>query len=124
MQNKYICFYLKLDKAHHISEDDFKLINWLPTSERVDQCINNITYNFVNNTCPYYLNEIFEFAPKCGIGTRNNFSKLKNPFHKTNMRQKAIYYIVPPIWNSLPDLMKRANSLNTFKPNVKKHYLT
>ena len=54
----------------------------------------------------------------------NNFSKLKNPFHKTDMGQKAIYYIGPPIWNSFPDLMKRANSLNTFKHNVKKHYLT
>ena len=40
------------------------------------------------------------------------------------MGQKAIYYIGPPIWNSFPDLMKRANSLNTFKHNVKKHYLT
>ena len=100
------------------------MINWLPTTESVDQCINTVTYDFVNNTCPYYLNEIFEFAPTCRIGTRNNFSKLKNPFHKTNMGQKAIYYIGPPIWNSLPDLMKRANSLNTFKHNVKKHYLT
>ena len=81
-------------------------------------------FNFVNNTCPYYLNEIFEFAPHCRIGTRNNFSKLKNPFRKTNMGQKAISYIGPSIWNSLPDSIKRANSLNTFKHNVKKHYLT
>ena len=124
MQNKCIRFCLKLDKMHHISENEFRLINWLPTSKRVDQCINTITYNFVNNTCPYYLNEIFEFAPYCRIGTRNNFSKLKNPFRKTNMGQKAISYIGPSIWNSLPDSIKRANSLNTFKHNVKKHYLT
>ena len=62
MQNKCICFCLKLDKMHHISEEEFGLINWLPTSKRVDQCINTITYNFVNNTCPYYLNGAFEFA--------------------------------------------------------------
>ena len=124
MQNKFIRFCLKLDKMHHISEEEFKLINWLPTSKRVDQCINTITYNFVNNTCPYYLNEIFDFSPYCRISTRNNFSKLKNPFRKTNMGQKAISYIGPSIWNSLPDSIKRANSLNTFKHNVKKHYLT
>ena len=40
---------------HRVSEKDFKLIHWLPTSQRVDQCINTITYNFVNSTCPYYL---------------------------------------------------------------------
>ena len=76
MQNKCICFCFKLDKIHHISEEEFKSINWLPNSKRVDWWINTITYNFINNTCPYYLNEIFEFAPHCRIGTRNNFSKL------------------------------------------------
>ena len=70
-QNKCIRFCLELDKMHHISDEEFKMINWLPTSERVDQCINTITYNFVNNTCPYYLNEIFEFGPHCKIGTGN-----------------------------------------------------
>ena len=34
---------------------DFRLINWLPTSKRVNQCINTTTFKFVNSTCPYYL---------------------------------------------------------------------
>ena len=34
-QNKWIRFCLRLDKTHHISEEDFRLINWLPTSKRV-----------------------------------------------------------------------------------------
>ena len=46
------------------------------------------------------------------IDTKNEFAKLKNPFHKTNMRQKNSY-IDPSIWNSLPDSIKKANSLNT-----------
>ena len=49
-------------KMHHISEEEFRLINWFPTSKKVDQYINITTYNFVNNTCPYYLNEIFELT--------------------------------------------------------------
>ena len=72
MQNKCIRFCLRLDKMHHKSDEDFRLINWLPTSKRVDQCINTITFKFVSNTRPYYLKEI------------------KIPFHKTNMKQKAI----------------------------------
>ena len=89
MQNKCIRFYLKLDKMHHISEKEFRLINWLPTSKRVDQCINTITCKFVNNTCPYYMNVIFEFARHCRIDTRNIFSKLRNIFRKTNMERKT-----------------------------------
>ena len=80
MQNKNISFCLKLDKMHHISEEEFRLINWLPTSNRVGQCINTLTYNFVNNSCPYNLNEMFEFFLHLKIGTRNNFSKHKNTF--------------------------------------------
>ena len=86
---------------HHISEEDFRLINWLPTSKRVDQYINTITFKFVNNTCPYHLKEIFEFALHCRIDTRNKFAKLKSPFCKTNMGQKAISFVGPSLWNGL-----------------------
>ena len=76
MQDKYIRFCLRLDKMCHISEEDFRLINWLPTSKRVDQCINTITFKFAK--------KISEFAPHCRIDTRKKFAKLKIPFRKTN----------------------------------------
>ena len=107
MQNKCIRFCLRLDIMHHISDEDFRLINWLPTSKRVDQCINTITFKFVNNTCPHYLKEIFEFAPHCRIDTRNKFAKLKIPFRKTNIGQKAISFVGPSLWNSLPKVIKK-----------------
>ena len=118
MQKKCIQFCRKLDKIHHIYKNELRLINWLPTSKTVDQWINTITYNFINNICPCYLNEIFQFAPRCRIGKKNNFSKLKNSFRKLIIGQKAISYIAPSIWNNLPDSNKRANSLNTFKHNA------
>ena len=92
---------------YHISAEDFRLINWLPANKRVDQCINTIIYKFVNNTCPYYLKEIFEFAPQCRIDTRNKFAKYKIPFRKTNMGQKAISVVNPSLWNILPELIKK-----------------
>ena len=76
IQNKFIRFSFQLDKMHHITEEQFRLINRVPTIKRVDQCVSPITYNYVNSTCPYYINEIFEFTPHCWIDTRNNFSKL------------------------------------------------
>ena len=80
MQNKYICFCLNLDKMHYLSEEEFKLINWSPTSKRVDQCINTTTCNFVSNTCLYYMSKIFEFALHCRIGTRQNKHGTKSNF--------------------------------------------
>ena len=74
-------------------------------------------------TCPYYLNGISDLAPHCKIRTGNNFCKLKNPFRNTNMGQEAIFYIGPSIWKSLLESVKKIDSLNTFKHNVKKQYL-
>ena len=98
---------------HQISDEDFRLINWLPTSKRVYQCINTVTFKFVNNTCPYYLKEIFQFAPHCRIDSRNKFAKLKIPFGKTNMGQKAILFIGLSLWNSLPELIIKTKNLKT-----------
>ena len=95
------------------------MINWLPTSKRVDQCINTITFKFVSNTCPYYLKEIFEFPPHCRIDTRNKFAKLKIPFRKTNMGQKAISFAGPSLWNSLPELIKQADNLTLLNITLK-----
>ena len=90
MRNRCIRFYLRLDKMHHISEEDFRSMNWLPTSKKVNQFINTITFKFVNNTCLYCLKETFEFAPHCRIDTRYKSAKLKISFCKTNTGQKAI----------------------------------
>ena len=75
------------------------------TYQRVNQCINTITFKFVNNTCPYYLKEMCEFTPHCRLGIRNKFAKLKIPFRKANMEQKAISFVGPSLWNSLPELI-------------------
>ena len=85
----------------------FRLMNWLLTSKRVDQCINTITFKFLNNNCPHYLKEVFKFTPHCRIDTRNKFTKLKIPFPKTNMGQKAMSFVGPSLWNSLPELIKK-----------------
>ena len=85
---------------HDIYEEEFRLINWLPAFKRVDQCINTISYNFVNNTFPYYLNEIFEFAPHRRIGIRIKFSKLKNLFRKTNMGKKQ-FFVLDPLFGTV-----------------------
>ena len=55
----------------------------------------------------------FEFAPHSRIDTRNKFAKLKIPFHKTNMEQKAISFAGPSLWNSLPEIITKTD--NSFK---------
>ena len=53
------------DKRHHISTKEFQTINWLAAYAKVNQCINTITFKFVNNAFPYYLNDVYDYAAPC-----------------------------------------------------------
>ena len=81
----------------------------------VHQCLKAITFKFVNNIYPNYLNEIHEHAPQFRIESRSNFVKLKVLLRKNNIGQKGFPYIGPSLWSNLPGFMKRTNVLNTFK---------
>ena len=90
MQNKFTWFSHRLDKMQCISLTEFRSINWLPTKER-----NAITFRFVNNNCPFYRNEIFEFFSHCRINTRNSLARPKHLFTRLTQGRKSYYTLVP-----------------------------
>ena len=57
-QKKRIRFCLQLEKMAHLSHKEFETLNWLPATERFNQCINSIVFKYVNSQCPKYLNEV------------------------------------------------------------------
>ena len=121
MQNKCIRFCLQLYKMLTIFHKEFKDLNWLPVINGFKKCVISIVFKFINGNCPYYLNEVFEFAPEGNISLRNNFLKLKRPFRNINTGQKALSFIGHSFWNQIPET-KKTDNLNTFKHNLKKHF--
>ena len=113
-QNKCIRFYLNLKNTAHIGATEFKAINWLPTKNRMDQCVCVNVMKFFNGTAPAYSTEIFHPANQGRITQRSKF-KLEFPFRKSTSGQKCLSYLGPKIWNSLPSDLKSANNPNTFK---------
>ena len=57
------------------------------------------------------------------INTRLCFQLLKQPLGKSNKGLKSASCSGPPLWNKLPIEIKRSGSTNSFKHNVKAHYL-
>ena len=53
---------LKLEKIHHISEEDFKTVKWWSVDQRVQQSLNVTFFKYANDACPYYMKEVFEYA--------------------------------------------------------------
>ena len=47
--------------------------------------------------------------------TRNSIDKLCVNYNHTNIRKFSFSNRVPPAWNKLPELVKKALNVNTFK---------
>ena len=58
-QNKCIRFFLNLKNTAHIGITEFKAINWLPTKNRIDQCVCVNIMKFFKGIAPAYSGEIF-----------------------------------------------------------------
>ena len=67
---------------------------------------------------------VFELACSNNLRTRISYLKLICLFRKSNMGQNALSFIGPSIWNKTPELLKKTNSINTFKHTLKKYYLS
>ena len=115
---------LQLEKMIHISKSEFETLNWLPVKDRFNQSINSIVFKYFTKQCPSYLNEVFELACSNNLRTRNSYLKLICPFRKSNMGQNVLSFIGPSIWNKTPEVLKKTNSINTFKHDLKKYYLS
>ena len=61
----YVCIYVLPKTVQNASH-----ITYL---KEINQCVNTITFRFFNNTYPYYLKEIFEFALHCRIDIIKKF---------------------------------------------------
>ena len=121
MQNKCIRFCLNLGNRHHISNKDFKEINWLPTQERFKQCVCVSTYKFWKDHSPAYMSNIYNQI-NYTHDTRRGFRRLELPIKNTLLGQKGLSYIGPRLWNDLHFDLKACSGSNTFKHKVKEDF--
>ena len=68
------------------------------------------------------MNDVFKLAGENTTATRTSLFKLSQPLRKANHGQKSLSYVVPSIWNNLPDCLKTTGNVNTYKHRVKKHF--
>ena len=77
MQNKCIRFCRQLGKISTIFHKQFKNLTWLSVITRFEQCVISIVFKFINGSCSYYLNEVFEFAPEGNASLRNDLFEMQ-----------------------------------------------
>ena len=105
-----------------ISLNGFEKINWLSINDCFKQFIDSTNFHFFNNKSSLYMN-VFKPTGHSNTNTSTPFLKLSQLLRETNCEQKTLSYIAPTIWNGLPNSLKATECLNTYKHEVKKHFL-
>ncbi|KAJ2938044.1 hypothetical protein O0L34_g14498 [Tuta absoluta] len=126
LQNLCIRFIFGLRKYDHVSHYRSQL-QWLPISRRRDCHILSLLYCVLSNpNTPPYLKERFVFhSSTLARNLRASDSLTLNiPPHKTDFYAKSFTVRAIKLWNSLPEVVRRAPSVTTFKDRVKTHFLS
>ena len=122
-QNKCIRFCLQLDNRAHIGFKEFEKIDWLNIADRFNQMLCTSVFKFFNKNAPDFVSDLLQPAHQININTRASFLKLKQPFRKTKAGQNNLSYLGPGEWNKLPNYLKQASNINSFKHKLKFYYL-
>ena len=69
--NVHIRFCLQLESRSHIEIKEFEQINWLPVSERLNQCICSNAFKFFNENYALYLYDLYNPSGQDQVNTRS-----------------------------------------------------
>ena len=122
-QNKCIRFCLQLDKTSKIRLKEFLQLNWQNVHDRYLQFIVSDIFKFQNDQFPDHFNEFFSPVGENDVITRSSNKKLKLLFRKTKLEIQSLSSVRPNTWNSLPNNLKSATSVNSFKHYIKEYLL-
>ena len=80
-------------------------------------------FKFQNNQCPDYFDELFCNVEENGVIKCSSNYELKLHFQKTKLGIQSLSYVGPNTWNSLPDNLKSATSVNSFEYYIDEYFL-
>ena len=126
LQNLCIRFIFGLRKFDHISAYRAKL-GWLPIRRRRDCHILSLLYSVLfSPSAPPYLKEKFQLQSAIHtLPLRSSLDlTLSFPIHSTNFYTNSFTIKAVRLWNSLPPALRQVPSLDSFKKNVKAHFIS
>ena len=104
--------------TEHLS---WKILHWLPISERIKYKVACMCFNAINGSDPAYLSELLHvYTPSRTLHSSSDTRILKIQQYKRKTRGfHAFSCFGPHIWNSLPQDLRHCSTLSYFKTNPK-----
>ena len=108
------------------SKTMFDKLKWLSFPKRIQYHASNMMYKSLNDLAPDYMMDLFN---KVSESHSRNLRSVENdllmiPFSRTRYYDRSFAIQGAKQWNSLPIDIRNAQSLDSFKHNVKLHILT
>jgi len=124
IQNSAARIITKTKKRLHITPI-LKELHWLPIALRIEFKIAMITFKTLHLQYPTYLFELLrQYIPPRDLRS-SHLNKLVKPcMNLKSYGERSFYYAAAKIWNNLPNNVRQAPNLVTFKRNLKTHYFT
>ncbi|CAF4846787.1 unnamed protein product [Pieris macdunnoughi] len=125
LQNFCIRFIFGLRKYDHVSKFRRQL-GWLPIRFRRHAHLLQLLYSILfNPKTPSYLKSHFKFlGPSNYMLRSSNRCLLEIPSHTSSFLGNSFTISAIKLWNTLPDSVRLATSLSSFKTLLYNHYLT
>ena len=96
-------------------------LHWLPIPARLEFKILLLTFKCLHNQGPSYLRELLKFRNPSRTLRFSKQSLLQNSYRPNTLYygERAFAFAAPKLWNSIPEHIKAASSLSTFKTALK-----
>jgi len=106
-----------LDKSwDHPSTPLFNELNWLPLQSRITYHVALLVFKIHTALAPNYLNTTLLFTSNSRYELRSeSLCHLAQPKKKSYYSNLTLQSLCTPIWNNIPEHMKSAITVNTFK---------
>ena len=118
IQNKAARLICRTPYREHITPV-LRELHWLPVHRRIEYKVLSYTYKAINSLAPVYLEQLLNKQQSTRCLRSSDSSRLQAPRTKTKYSDRTFSSASAHLWNSLPEHVKCASSLNSFKQNLK-----
>ncbi len=105
------------------TEEHFKNLKILRLDDLYKLNMSLIMYKYNDRLLPKSLQTMFKQNQDFHSYNTRHRSNFSAPKHKSTTYHRSIMQMGPEIWNKIPDEIKKANSINTFRNKYKKYLL-
>ena len=124
VQNNFARSVCVVNRRQRPSEDLLYELHWLPVRKRINFKIATLTYRAIQLHQPAYLSSLLSYYRPSRSLRSSNLGLLTKPTSRTAFGARRFASAAPDVWNSLPQNVRSAESIASFKSRLKTHLFT